>query len=227
MADPAVPVPAKAAGGRDLRTVASCRPEVDRGFCCLAPGLGAHRCGVARDHRPRPDGDRPATTNRHHQRRRPLGARLHRPCRGVRSGAVRLPARLGRPGVRCRLHHRVQPERGQPVRVHDHHGPLLGACPGSGQGALHRDRAVAGAPRGLHLRRSGGDRRGELGVLHPRRVSWSTPRSSWRWRIPTRSRTSTTTPRCGSCTGSCRSARTTTAGAWSPATASAACSPRS
>ena len=40
------------------------------------------------------------------------------------------------------------------------------------------------------------------------------------------SRTSTTTPRCGSCTGSCRSARTTTAGAWSPAPASAACSPR-
>jgi tellurite resistance protein TerC len=35
-------------------------------------------------------------------------------------------------------------------------------------------------------------------------------RSSWRWRIPTRSRTSTTTPRCGSCTGSCPSARTTT-----------------
>src|SRR5690242_7931835 len=29
MAGPAVPAPAKAAGGRDLRTVASCRPEVD------------------------------------------------------------------------------------------------------------------------------------------------------------------------------------------------------
>ena len=40
--------PGRGRGGRDLRTVASCRPEVDRGFCCLAVGLGHHRRGAAR-----------------------------------------------------------------------------------------------------------------------------------------------------------------------------------
>ena len=226
LADPAVPVPAKAVGGRDLRTVASCRPEVDCGFCCLAAGLGHHRRGVACDHRARPDGDRPATTNRHHQGRGPLGARLRRPRCGVRGGTVHLPAGVGGPGVRRRVHHRIQPERGQPVRVHDHHGPVLGACTGSGQGPLHRDRVVAGAPRRLHIRRCGGDRRGELGVLLARRFPDLHRDPAGAERIPTRSRTSTTTLRCGSCTGSCPSARTTTAGGSSPARASAACSPR-
>ena len=157
-------------GGRDLRTVVSCRPEVDRDFCCLAVGLGHHRRGVARDHRPRPGGDLPAATDGHHDGRGPLGPRLHRAGGRLRRGAVRLPAGHSGPGVRCRLHHGIQPERGQPVRVHDHHGPVLGACTGPGQGALHRDRAVAGVPRRVHLRRSGGDRRVELGFLHPRRV---------------------------------------------------------
>ena len=226
MADPAVPVPAKAAGGRDLRTVASCRPEVDRGFCCLAACLGYHRRGVARDHRARPDGDRPATTNRHHQGRRPLGARLHRPRCGVRGGAVHLPAGVGGPGVRCRVHHRVQPERGQPVRVHDHHGPVLGACTGSGQGALHRDRAVAGVPRGLHICRGGRDRRGELGVLSPRRIPGlhRDPVGSGGLRrragLPQQRRAAVPAPDPADQRGLRRPR------AWSPAPASAACSPR-
>ena len=218
--------PAKARGGRDLRTVASCRPEVDRDFCCLPVGLGHHRRGAARDHGPRPGGDRPATTNGHHQGRRPLGARLRRPCGGVRRRALRLPAGVGGPGVRRRLHHRIQPERGQPVRVHDHHGPVLGACTGSGQGALHRDRAVAGAPRRLHLRRRGGDRRGELGVLHPRRFPGlhrdpvGAGGSRRRAGLPQQPGAAVPAP------DPAASARTTTGASSSPASTSAACSPR-
>ena len=169
MADPAVPVSA-ARGGRDLRTVASCRPEVKRDFCCLPAGLGDHRRGAARHHGPRPGGDRPPATHGHHQGRGPLGARLRRPGGGVRRRALHLRAGLERPGVRRRLHHRIQPQRGQPVRVHDHHGPVRGARAGPGQGPLHRHRAVAGVPRGLHLRRRRRDRRVELGLLHPRRI---------------------------------------------------------
>ena len=135
------------AGGRDLRNRRLADPRRIRVHCCAACRLDPDRARVRRDRRAGPRRHRPPEERRDDAPGDALGDLLRGAGGPVRGRAVRLPRRDVGQRVRRRLHHRVQPLGGQPLRLHHHHGAVRRARPRRRQGALHRHRGVDAAAR--------------------------------------------------------------------------------
>ena len=89
---------------------------------------------------------------------------------GLRGAALRPGRCTARHRVPRRLGHRVQPQRGQPVRVPHHHGHVPGAPPLPAGGADGGHHHRADRPRGVHRGRRRRHRAPDVGVLHLRRL---------------------------------------------------------